>query len=468
LPFDARNAVGGCLLSLLNACSGGASPQLSALAPVPVPTPGRTAPPPPSQTPPSAIATPTPAAPAIVTTPVPSASPSPAAIATLHTANWSYFGLAGEPAGLTAAWLASHATFVQADPQHAAAAKSAGAPFAVAYTDPMRVVVANHEPLWDAPEADWYHSASHKRIHANFAGLVQNALNVAQPDVVARYAALTRSIAASAPYDFVEADDVHWDLTGEFFGFNAAGTEAQTTTDAGFDGAVDALLDASAIPVLVSGYSTTDGHLNDVSGNTAFLGHSAGGINNEGCLVSTQPKDQTHWAFDENTLLAMTNAGKYAVCWGRSPVAGDARAQRLMFVASWWLTYDPHYSVAFANFGSASNLFVFPEYDLVPAQPLRTAPSSVNELISAGAAYVREFAACYERGTLIGACATIVNPTAQSTTSYTQSLALDANNLFDGGRIAWMNGVPAAIPANGAAILLRTNAAPQAARRLHR
>jgi hypothetical protein len=221
------------------------------------------------------------------------------------------------------------------------------------------------------------------------------------------------------------------------------------------------LLDASAIPVLLSGYSTTDGHLNDVSGNTAFLAHSAGGINNEGCLVSTQPKDQTHWAFDENTLLAMTNAGKYAVCWGRSLVAGDARAQRLN-------------SVAFANFGSASNLFVFPEYDLVPAQPLRTAQRSVNELISAGGAYVREFAACYERGTFIDACATIVNPTALSvalppgTTSYTQSLALDADNVLDGGRIAWMNGVPAAIPANGAAILLRTNAAPQAARRLHR
>jgi hypothetical protein len=360
-----------------------------------------------------------------------------------HVKTWAYWGQAGEPAGVTSQFIAQNVTFLEADAAHVLPYHAAGGSYAVRYTDPNRVIPGRKEELWDTPEQGWFHDASGKRIWLNYGAAwgIQNLLNPASAVTRNAYTALTQQIAVSAPYDYVEVDDTNFDLAGAFYGFNTAGVEAGS--QAAYDTAVDQLLDASAIRPIINGLSNEDGHPGGVSGSTTFLSHADGGIDNEGCLQSTYQKTETQWQFDENTMLATAQAHKLAVCWGRSSVSGDTHPLRLYFAGSWWLTYDPTYSVAFPNFASMHDLFVFPEYDIVPTQPLQSPSSNVTELKSASGVYVREFAQCYQRTVPIGACAAFVNPTASTlplparAASYPRSLVLDQNNSFDGGRATW-------------------------------
>jgi hypothetical protein len=360
-----------------------------------------------------------------------------------HVKTWAYWGQAGEPAGVTPQFIAQNVTFLEADAAHVLPYHAAGGSYAVRYTDPNRVIPGRKEELWNTPEQGWFHDASGKRIWLNYGAAwgIQNVLNPASAVTRSAYTALTQQIAASAPYDYVEVDDTNFDLAGAFYGFNTAGVEAGSQS--AYDTAVDQLLDASAVRPILNGLSNEDGHPGGVSGTTAFLSHAEGGIDNEGCLQSTYQKTETQWQFDENTMLATARAHKLAVCWGRSSVSGDTHPLRLYFAGSWWLTYDPTYSVAFANFASIHDLFVFPEYDIVPTRPLQSPSSNVTELKSASGVYVREFAQCYQRTVPIGACAAFVNPTGSTlplptrAASYPRSLVLDQYNSFDGGRATW-------------------------------
>ena len=443
----------GCLL--LSACGGGgggaagsAAVGSSANYPGPVP-PAPTA---------AASHPATPAPPGSPATPAPLASDAPAAgaIADLHVMNWAYYGSSGEPAGLSADWMARHVSFVDAPAWNARPFKAAGGKYAVAYTDPFRVVSANHEPLWDLPESAWMHDAGGNRIFYNYGGNgTQYQLNPASPLVQSAYAGLTQGLLLSAPYDFVEMDDVHFDRIGAFFNFNAPGIEV--ASDGNYDAAIEQLIASSAIPVMINGLSSEDFHSGDVSGNLMFLDRARGGINNEGCLQSAAAKTSAEWVFDANTLLATTQRGKLAVCWGMAP-AGDARAARTYFLASWWLTYDRNYSVAFADFASRSNLFVFPEYEIVPTAP-RTTATTISDLQSGGA-YVREFAACYQAGKYVGSCAAVANPGGSTVPmpalrgSYRSSLMLGADNSFEGGAASWSGTVPTSLAAQSGVLLL--------------
>ncbi len=376
-----------------------------------------------------------------------------------HVIDWAYYGFAGEGTAVDPQWMAAHATYVEAPAPFARRFKAAGGNFAVAYTDPFRVIPAHHEPLSDLPESAWFHDASGRRISYRYPGWgVQNQLNPAETHTLAGFRGLTDAIRRSAPFDFIEMDDASFDLDNVFWHFSSRGIE--TPNESAYDSGVVKLLRAATLPAFVSGFSNADHHLDDRSGNLVFLPYAAGAINNEGCLMSTAPKTERQWSFDQNTLLAITAARKPAVCWGLSPSSGDTRPARAFFYASWLLTYDADYSIAFENFDSADHLSLFPEEELVPRDPVQTARAAIAELKAPAGYYAREFRHCFQAGKPIGSCVTIVNPTNASIPldsalkGYTDALAFDIHNSAAGGTLSWTSSArPDRLDPHGALVL---------------
>ncbi len=382
-----------------------------------------------------------------------------------HVKTWGYWGQATEPAGVTAAYVASHLTFLEADPSHVSQFHSAGGTYGVKYTDPSRVIPARHEDLWTVPESGWFHDSSGRRIYTYFPGYgTQNMLNPEKSETRNAYVTLTQQIKSSAPYSYVEVDNTYYDLVGAFYGFNTPGVEAGSQS--AYDNGIVQLLQGSAVTPIVNGLSNEDGGLNGVSGTKMFLPYAAGGINNEGCLQATYVKSVAQWEFDANTLLYTSAQHKWSVCWPQSAQTSDAHTERLFFLGSWWLTYDPTYSVAFPQFASHSGLFIFPEYAIVPLDPIQTANAHVSGLKDPSGVYVREFAKCYQAGTAIGACAAFVNPSSSKLTlparaaAYRNMLSLDANNAYDGGKAGWESNSARTIAPLSSVIVAGLNGAP--------
>ncbi|MFN2462119.1 MAG: hypothetical protein ABR591_15805 [Candidatus Velthaea sp.] len=379
-----------------------------------------------------------------------------------HTQNMAYWGQSTEPSSVSSAWMATNVTMLQADAPHTRSFKSSGGRYAMAYTDSFRV--ASTDPLGNLRESAYYHDASGNRIYTNGEGVTQYAVNPSDSSALSAYSTLTSQIAQSAPYDFVEADNVYFDLLGAFYSFNAQPVEVGSQS--GWDAAISQMIGASTVPVIVDGFSNSDGPNNGYSGTSMFLSHPnvAGGLDNEGCIESKDTsKSENDWIFDENTLINMTNQHKIAICMSMSS-RNDTNPVRNFFYASWLLSYDPTYSIAFpdiaANFNKNSYLFVYPEYQIVPTQPLQTAGSNIAEL-KVGSVYRREFAACYQAQVDIGPCETIVNTSQTSgadisgvTGGYVQSMSLsDGLDTYNGGQAGWSAAVPSSLGPHSAVIL---------------
>jgi hypothetical protein len=134
---------------------------------------------------------------------------------------------------------------------------------------------------------------------------------------------------------------------------------------------------------------------------------------------------------------------------------------RTYYLASWWLTYDPNWSVALEIMSSDVNpVYVFAEEMIVPTNPLQTA-TTVTSLQTSTGAYARQFGSCYYDKIAWGACAAVVNPTSGTvampslTTAYHHSLALDNNNLYAGGKASLSSSVPTSLTSGQAVILFQ-------------
>jgi len=391
-----------------------------------------------------------------------SPSPSPSPSVPPHVKIYAYWNSTTD-SGVTASWMASHVNFMDGDAGYAQEFKGAGGQYAVDYTDPFKIVVANHEPMWNMPEGSWFHNSSGARVYTLFDGsLVQNLANPTAATTLSAWVALTESIEASGPFDYLFVDNTNWDLLNVWYG-SSNGPGVEVTSDAVYEAGTTSLFAASSVPVIFNGLGNSDeGTVNSISNNTMYLPVSAGGFD-EGCLYdSPGPRHDEYWTFDENTIIATLNTNKYHVCMARNPSGTDSRAPRIYALASWWMTYNSTYSVIFPEFTNTGNVYVFPEYSIVPTDPLQTATSNVSTLKSSNGTYYRQFGACYQSGKSLGTCAAIVNPQSSGTLSlpsiasqYKHALVLDTNNSFSGGTATLTTSIPSSLSPEQAVVLFQ-------------
>lgn len=183
------------------------------------------------------------------------------------------------------------------------------------------------------------------------------------------------------------------------------------------------------------------------------------------------------WGDMQNYELWMAAHSKLMWCRSRDAnAASSALQERLFQYGSFLLTYNLTYSM-FGTAFTTSSLEVMPETQLVPVNPLVSAPSLVSSLeIQTGSSacstsapncpFGRAYANCYLAGTNQGACAVEVNPTSSTvnapyTTGYSSVFTLSGSGILDGGTAKFVAGTPpATLAPKTAAILLASTVTP--------
>ncbi|MHB8356125.1 MAG: hypothetical protein ACYDDQ_05495 [Vulcanimicrobiaceae bacterium] len=407
--------------------------------------------------------------------------PAPAGPIPAHVMTYLYYSAANQNEGVPAAYMAAHADFIETDATHPGlvrAFKAAGGRFAVAYTDPTYVPYCT--PPFAPPagrcagpignqvlaESAWLHGSDGLRLRRGdaYTHQYQEILNPASVYAQAAYHNYTLSLAESSPIDFFFADDSGSPLDGPdgtphsglFYRFNGAATEIAGAR--AWIAGEDALLNAAARPVIINGGGPEGA---PAYGGAFLRDPNVIGQNHEDCFSQEgssglmSARDRV-WQKMENGLLAVTRMHVYAICMMKGP---PTPANRIYALASWWLTYDPHWSVAATVVPAPDGHSIFPEYAIVPREPVQTIGTNISTLRQGGV-YVREFAACYQDRVPIGRCAAVVNPSPDApsamprlTVAYGLHLVLGRRSAFAGGRAAWQAGVPGVLAPLSALIL---------------
>jgi len=400
-----------------------------------------------------------------------------------HVQTWYYYGLVGVNEHVPPEIMARYADFVEVDDygEFAVRFKAAGGRYAAAYTDPAYVPYC--DPPFRPPvgrckseysrlvadESGWFHGPDGTRIRHYVPGdrAYQEALNPASPAAHRAWREFTALVKRRAPaIDFLFSDDSGGPLhagnmsptSAHFYDFNAAGVEIRS--DEAFRDAWISYLGESALPLILNG---SDPVTEQVPYGGAFLRPPfVRGNVHEGCLRADSGlktlKDEGGWSGQQDALLENARMKRWGICF----MTGTPTAEnRLYALASWWLTYDPQWSVAAPTDAIPSQTSLMPEYSLVPRFPTRTAVSHVTALQTETGAFAREFAGCYQNRALIGECAAIVNPRLnvvampQLAQRYHRSLVLTGGDVISGGALTWSPGIPAVLAPASAALLVR-------------
>jgi hypothetical protein len=190
-----------------------------------------------------------------------------------------------------------------------------------------------------------------------------------------------------------------------------------------------------------------------------------GGVH--GLLKEGSPENNGHLDPYYSTLLdqiayvaTQTNSFVVPLSYGQAGAASQQQSRRVQ-EATILLGYSPGHLVDWANLnGGSDDLSVWPEEGIYPTQPVQSmgtpggsgclagtgnvcSTGGHNDLQVAPGVYRREFAACYDRGTAIGPCATIVNTTASPVTvasswltnSYAHQVTFNGGDVQSGGTI---------------------------------
>jgi hypothetical protein len=395
-----------------------------------------------------------------------------------HVQTWYYFGLDGINENVPADVMARYADFIE-DGDHgefAARYKRAGGKRTAAYDDPVYIPYCS--PPFKPPagpckqefstyikdESGFFHGPDGARIHKYVEAdkMYYEVVNPASPAARRAWREFTAVVKRRAPaIDFIYSDDsggsLHFgDMSPKssiFWEFNEAGVEV--TNDDVFREAFVTYLSQSAMPLILNGGAPDN---IPAYGGVYIALPFVYGNSHEGCFRDDAGAKSIEqgWLNEHQGLLSNTHMKKWGLCYmdGR-----PTNASRLYALASWWLSYDPQYSVA-APIQPAVKSSLLPEFNIVPRFPSRTIVANIAELRDAGGAFVREFGGCYEERIFVGRCATVVNPTngpvavPRLSMAYRRMLQLRGADMLAGGVTAWVPGRPPAALAPKTAVVL--------------
>jgi hypothetical protein len=378
-----------------------------------------------------------------------------AVTAPTHVTNYTFWQQSGIATQVPASWAAQWATYAEiGSSAYSAQFHAAGGKYTVAYTSPNYYYTS---PTYHDPgtytESAFGHNASGARISRPQGTGLEYYLVPTSAASQAAFAGNAKTLQSGGGRDFIYADGVSDTLSTSIYRFSAAPVEI--TTDAQYVAGMKKLLTGSPLPTIINGFMNG----NPVKEEEYVGASNVVGIFGESCFTGhTNLSTGQHWTDMANGLIYTTTHHVVAICGGRGDFA-DNRAQRMYWLGSWWLTYDPTYSVALEIMGSSGSVYLFAEQTLVPTNPLTTATSSITQLQTATGAYAREFGLCYLKGVAFDNCATVVNPTTSSVSMptlhhvYKWSLVLDNNNLYNGGTLTLAKGIPTSLPSGSAVVI---------------
>jgi hypothetical protein len=166
------------------------------------------------------------------------------------------------------------------------------------------------------------------------------------------------------------------------------------------------------------------------------------------------------WSQREDDELYLAQQQKLFVCLiGASHFASSETALRTYAYASLMLTYNVSSTAYFTYWktNDSTQVEVYPETGIVPANPLVSTPLDVSTL-KIGGVYVREYKDCFYRGVDEGGCAFVVNPTTGTQTipalsrSYGHSVTLSGGGVLEGGSVGFSGLVPKSLVSGSAVI----------------
>ncbi|MBV8602777.1 MAG: hypothetical protein JO359_14515 [Candidatus Eremiobacteraeota bacterium] len=414
-------------------------------------------------------------------------TPTPAPNAPNHVQVWAYYGLNGDNANISGSTMAANADYIETGDdkvtEHFAADfKNAGGKKAVVYVDGS---AQSYCPgyYWGAPpcgddlgklmtsEYGYAHDSSGNRVYRNSSGgccQYQEALDIGNSNAQnALWAFTSAKVAVQPAIDLFFTDQSGGELGSFTYGW--ANTPYGTTfsSDANFQNAQIGMFNHSYKPVVFNGRDyiswgpSYNGAYMQLSNTWGFLF--------ENCWGETDPSVGIYgdyanrWTRNANSLLATQSYGKIAVC---HPEYSTGQAFRLYNMASWWMTYDPNYSVMGRvmdlNNNSGDPRTLAPEDAIVPRNPTVSPTTDVSVLYKGNSVYAREFGQCYQNGSPIGPCAAVVNTSTQwyqsmpsLSNSYSRSLAISGGDITSGGgRASFSGSVPSGLNPTSGVILL--------------
>jgi hypothetical protein len=439
-------------LPILAACGGGGASS----AGDPLPNVGGVI-----SAPTSAPATPAPATP----TPTPTSTPTPVpsgatstSITHVMTADILY-GYGGTPVTTPLSSAKPYVTWVQTDPKYAAQIRAAGIKVDV-YTNFWRNYASDNPSVG-------YTDLKPGGAHAAAEALDCAGTPILDPDYGGGYEADARSSAAaghanavasyrlnefSGNYDALFSDD-----TGALGGISLPCNFSQSP----YVSATNAVTESLAVPTFVNTLGA--GSYPDQQVGYAQASNVIGAMCEE-CYAAYNSSKVDYaigaatWQHTENAEIALVSMHK--IFWDYARVIGDPSGEtglRTFIYASFLLTYDPSHAMLQEAFKSAAGFPIMPETGLVALNPVSTAVSVSG--YARGGVYMRDFSDCYYRGSRIGSCAVVVNPTSTSASipanSYTHVMTLLGGGVLDGGSASFTAPAVTSLGPTSGAILVQ-------------
>ena len=318
------------------------------------------------------------------------------------------------------------------------------------YVDPNRSQSGTGDPMYTSDETTFAHDCRGARVYDTYSSSKrQYVMNQSASSMRALFSSYVKNLTRMGHIDALFEDDggalsafaVYWP-------FNAMPCDYSDSTWIAEEIGLNTY---TSIPLIINGLSGLDGHAPSLALGLITGSEVLGGTY-EQCYTSiTQPKQDTWlWAAIEDTELSVVNRDKAFQCLGtNTTAAASATDARIYAYASFLLTYSPSTSIYRSEFATSTGLHVMPETAFVPTAPSIASPATISGLEQSGGTYARQYGACYLRGTLIGACAVVVNPDRSSSrafpypsSDYHHSLSITGSGVLDGGSVSASGSAP--------------------------
>lgn len=369
------------------------------------------------------------------------------------------YGYGGTPASTSLSSVAPYVSWVQTDSNYAAAIRSAGIKVDV-YTNFWR----NYST--DNPNVG-YQDLKPGGAHAAAEALDCSGAPIMDPNYGGGYEADARASAAAGHAQVVASYRL-----GEFHGNYDAlfsddtGALGNMPLPCSFDPsayvtATNAVDQSLGVPVFVNTLGA--GSYPDTQVGYAQASNVIGAMCEECYAAYNGSKVDyaiggTTWQHTENAEIDMVQMHK--IFWDYARAIGNPSSEtglRTFIYASFLLTYDPSYAMLQEAFQSGTGFPVMPETGLVPMNPTSTA-STVSGYAQ-GSVYMRTFADCYYRGTRIGSCAVVVNPSGSPVSipanSFTHAMSLSGGGVLDGGSASFSGAAVTSLGPDSGAVLVQ-------------